>query len=94
MTIEEIKLDPRYHPRQCDTRKYDTRKKSEKRELIYRFIVKYIAEKGYSPTMQEICDGTGIKSKATVSYLLNWLKADGIIDFVPHSARTITLGGK
>lgn len=89
MTIEEIKKDKRYHPR-----KYDTRPQEEKRNLIFKFLVGYISDKGYSPTMQEICDATGIKSKATVSYYLNWLKADGIIDFVPNATRTITLGGK
>ena len=66
-----------------------------KKQTVYDFIVQYISEKGYSPIMQEICDGTGIRSKATVSYYLNWLKADGIIDFVPNTTRTITLtGGK
>ena len=64
-----------------------------KKQTVYDFIVQYISEKGYSPIMQEICDGTGIRSKATVSYYLNWLKADGIIDFVPNSSRTITIGG-
>lgn len=93
MTIEEIKKDKRYHPRQYDTRQYDTRPKLEKKDMVFKFLVGYISDKGYSPTMQEICDATGIKSKATVSYYLNWLKADGIIDFVPNATRTITLGG-
>lgn len=95
MTLEEIKKDKRYHPRQYDTKKYDTRPKLEKRDMVIKFLAEYISDKGYSPTMQEICDSTGIKSKATVSYYLNWLKADGIIDFVPNTTRTITLtGGK
>ena len=66
-----------------------------KKQTVYDFIVQYISEKGYSPIMQEICDATGIRSKATVSYYLNWMKADGLIDFVPNTTRTITLtGGK
>ena len=86
MTLEEIKKDKM---------QYDKRPQEEKKAMILKFLVEYISEKGYSPIMQEICDATGIKSKATVSYYLNWLKADGIIDFVPNTTRTITLtGGK
>lgn len=82
---EEIKRDKRFHPRPRDGKTM-----YEKKQKVYEFLLQYIEDKGYSPTMQEICDATGIRSKSTASYYLNWLKADGIIDFVPNSTRTIT----
>ena len=43
-------------------------------EETYLFIKNYIAEKGYPPTVREICQGINIKSTSTISYYLKKLE--------------------
>lgn len=38
----------------------------ETRQKIYDFLVSFITKNGFSPTIREICDGTGLKSTATI----------------------------
>lgn len=40
--------------------------KMETRQKIYDFIVQYIQEHGYAPTVREIGKGVGLKSTSTV----------------------------
>lgn len=61
------------------------------KEKVYDFIKDFIDKKGYSPTLDEICQEVGIRSKATVSYNLAWLKAEGKLDWEFNKARTIRL---
>lgn len=52
----------------------------ETRTKILDSIVSYIKEHGYSPTVREICDMTGLKSTASVqNHLVRMLK-DGTIE--------------
>jgi SOS-response transcriptional repressor LexA len=39
---------------------------TQKQSVILNFIKSFVEEKGYSPTFQEIADGIGLKSLATV----------------------------
>ena len=61
------------------------------KEEIYNFIKQFISDHGYSPSLDEIAKGVGIRSKATVSYYLAWLKADEKIDWEHNKARTIRI---
>lgn len=51
----------------------------EPQEKIYDFIVQYTTEHLYSPSVQDICDGTGYKSKSSVFEHLRKLEDIGVI---------------
>ena len=65
----------------------------EAHEKIYRYIVGYIKGHGYSPSVQEIADGSGFASKSTVFNHLIAMREAGLINYVDHIPRTITLPG-
>lgn len=51
----------------------------EPQEKIYNFIVQYTTEHLYSPSVQDICNGVGYKSKSTVFEYLRKLESLGLI---------------
>lgn len=36
------------------------------KEIILKFIIKYMTEHGYSPSVRDICDGVGLRSTSSV----------------------------
>ncbi len=64
---------------------------SNKRELIYDYLISYMTEHGYAPSIREICDAVGLKSTATVHYHLAELKRSGKIDINEKKKRSISL---
>lgn len=62
-------------------------------ERVYRFIVDFIIENCYSPSVREICEGTGLSSTASVSDHLMELELMGKIEMKRNVARTIRLVG-
>lgn len=71
-----------------------TKKQGElTRARIMTFIIEFICEHGYSPSYVEIMEGTGIKSKSTVSYQLLRLRDNGEINFIDCEPRTISVTG-
>jgi len=62
-------------------------------ERVYTFIVKFITENRYSPSVREICEGTGLSSTASVSDHLMELELMGKIEMRRNTARTIRLVG-
>lgn len=52
----------------------------ESRKKIYDFIVSYVSENNYAPTVREIANGTGFKSTNTVYNHLHKLQKMGIIE--------------
>lgn len=48
-------------------------------EEIYRYITEFINDKGYPPTVREICAELGIRSTSTVHRYLKELEAEGRI---------------
>lgn len=62
-------------------------------DRVYRFIVNFVTENCYSPSVGEICEGTGVRSKASVHEYLCTLKMMGKIDMKRNTARTIRLIG-
>ena len=61
----------------------------ERREQIYQFIVKYINDKGYSPSVREISSAVGLKSSSNVHVHLMKLEEEGRIEMKPRCPRTI-----
>lgn len=64
---------------------------SDKQEKILSFLNTYLEEKGYAPSVREICAAVGLKSTATVSYHLNELKRQGVIEGDSSKRRAIAL---
>lgn len=56
------------------------------RKAIYRFLVDYITQNGYPPSLREICDEIGINSTSSVHHQLAVLEDMGMI----KSKRQIT----
>ena len=72
---------------------------TDKQEKILEFLNQHIEEKGFPPTVREICAAVGLKSTATVSYHLTELKKQGRIQGDSAKRRAISLpesqrGGK
>ena len=72
---------------------------TDKQEKILEFLNQHIEEKGFPPTVREICAAVGLKSTATVSYHLSELKKQGRIQGDSSKRRAISLpesqrGGK
>ena len=65
-------------------------KKSEQRQQdILDFMKKTIAEKGYSPTVREICQALSIKSTSTVFSDIKALETKGLVRKDPAKPRTV-----
>ncbi len=67
------------------------RKMPPSQRKVYQFIQTYIQEHGYSPTVRDICRGTGISSTSHVSYCLDRLEERGLIQRERGKARSIRL---
>lgn len=62
-------------------------------ESVYKFLIKYIQEHGYPPTIKEIKDVMGMKSTSTVqSYLITLDKIEKI-KYEPTKSRAIKIIG-
>ena len=63
------------------------------RKKIYDFLVQFITENGYSPSIREICVGTGYGSTSTIYKQLMILEMMGKIHTKERKSRTISLVG-
>jgi repressor LexA len=59
----------------------------EIRKGVYDFLVIFITENGYAPSVKEILDGTGIKSTSTVRYHLEMFDKVGKIKVAAYIQR-------
>jgi repressor LexA len=66
---------------------------TERNMVIYEYIVKFMMEHQYSPTVREIGEGVGLKSVSPILGHLLVLKEAGLIDYEPSQSRTIRLMG-
>lgn len=64
--------------------------KSNKRELIYNYIVEHTSDKGYAPTIREICTHLSITSTSAVHYHVECLRRDGKLQSVAGKSRSLT----
>lgn len=62
-------------------------------ERVYRFLVSFIIENCYSPSIMEICEGAKLRSKSSVYDHLMELELMGKIEMKRNAARTIRLVG-
>ena len=61
---------------------------------VYEFIVSYIQEHGFSPSLQDICDGLFYASKQTAHAKLRQLQKKGYIELpIPNGYRAIKVIG-
>lgn len=65
-------------------------KKSEQRQKdILAYMKKIISEKGYSPTVREICQALNIKSTSTVHSDIKVMEEQGLVKKDPAKPRTV-----
>jgi len=64
---------------------------SSKRKIIYDYICECIRDKGYPPSVREICSHVGLSSTSTVHAHLNALESMGYISRSQGRMRAITL---
>ena len=69
-------------------------KLTKRQEEVLIFIKKYIVQKGYPPSVREICAGLGLNSPATVQTHLNQLELKGFINKTANKFRTIEVVGE
>lgn len=63
-------------------------------QQILTFIVSYMAENTWAPTVREIGAGVGLASPATVTRYLHRLDRKGLIVMLPMSPRALRLTDK
>ena len=63
------------------------------RTSVYEFIIKFIEENGYPPTVREIADGMGVKSHSMVYGMMTMLHNLGLIHMEPKKPRAIKVIG-
>lgn len=69
-------------------------KLTKRQEEVLIFIKKYIVQKGYPPSVREICAGLGLNSPATVQTHLTQLELKGFINKTANKFRTIEVVGE
>lgn len=64
-------------------------KRAEMQQRIYQFLLSYLAEHGYAPSVRDICDAVGLKSPSTVHFHLKKLVDQGYIEKDSFKGRAI-----
>ena len=67
-----------------------TSSKEKQAEILF-MIIDYTKDKGYPPTLKEICNEFFISSKSLALYHLRWLEKDGYISRDRKVARGIRI---
>jgi SOS-response transcriptional repressor LexA len=62
---------------------------TKRQRAVLDFIEGFSDEKGYAPTFQEIADGIGLKSLATVHKHINNLKSKGFLKQEHNRSRSV-----
>ena len=73
---------------------YKDERREQMKSKILASIIMYTMYMGYPPTVDEIGQMVGLSSKATVSYYLGMLKAEGKVDWEAGKPRTIRVIGE
>lgn len=58
---------------------------------IFQFIQKFITTQGFSPSLMEIAQGIGVRSKSLISRYVHALQKEGLIELEPKGYRQIRL---
>lgn len=62
---------------------------TQKQQEVLNGIIQFYKERGFSPTVRELCEITGLKSTSSVSAYLNALEKKGYIKKDSTKPRTI-----
>lgn len=62
-------------------------------EEMLNHIINFITANRYSPSLSELCEMSGIKSKATIHNRLYKMRNEGLIDYKDGENRTISVIG-
>ena len=73
--------------------KNQTKSNRDSKELVYDFLVKFITENLFAPSIREICEGTYLSSTSSVYSQLCKLEKEGRIEIKGNSPRAIRLVG-
>ena len=68
--------------------------RGESQEKIYAYIKKVVRDKGYPPSVREICEATGLRSTSTVHAHLKRLEKRGMISRDSMKPRAISLAAE
>ncbi len=63
----------------------------DKQEKILSFMNRHIKEKGYPPSVREICEAVGFKSTSSVHTYLKWLEEEGQIQKDAETPRALRI---
>lgn len=63
------------------------------KQKIYDFIVDYIKDNLYPPSVREIAEGVGLASTCSVHHHLKCLEVDGVIEIKNNQSRAIKVNG-
>lgn len=69
------------------------RERGTGRARVYNFIVEFIKNNGYAPSVREICTGTDLSSTSSVYMHLLKLEDEGKIEMKKKSTRAIKVIG-
>lgn len=64
---------------------------------ILRFIESYWNEKGYAPSVRDICAAIGFKSPATAAHYLRRMREQGLVEYedrIPRTVRVTSWAGR
>ena len=64
---------------------------NDKQLLIYNFLKDFTSQKGYPPTVREICKAVGLKSTSSVHGHLKQLEKEGLIKRDPTKPRALEI---
>ena len=64
-----------------------------KEQELLETVIRWIKEKGYSPTIKELCEAMNVKSASTVHAHMRKLRSKGYITWDPSKPRTISICG-
>ena len=56
---------------------------------ILRFIESYRDERGYAPSVRDICTALGFKSPATAAHYLRRMRERGLVEYEDRIPRTV-----
>jgi len=70
-----------------------TQQGTRTRDRVYDYIMQYMMENDYPPTVREICAGVGLSSTTTVKRHLEKLEDDGRIVCCENTPRSIRIPG-
>lgn len=68
-------------------------KREETKKRVYDCVADFLLSNGYSPSIREICELTGLQSTSTIKGYLDDLVVEGLISMRNDSPRTIVVKG-